>query len=210
MWTKIRLRSVWAMIPLYLLFARPTVTLMLVGLAFAVTGALVRAWAAGAIRKNQMLTTHGPYAFTRNPLYFGSFLIGIGFGIASGRVWILAMFAVFFVLIYGKTMKREEKRLGELFGEEFERYAEAVPRFVPRPTAWSHVTGATSPARPATVSFDDVHDGGIQDGGVATMAPPAIVAPVQFKLRHYVKHREYQALLGIAVMYLLLVAKLAL
>ena len=204
MWTKIRLRSVWAMIPLYLLFARPTLTLMAVGLVFVVAGALVRAWAAGAIRKNQMLTTHGPYAFTRNPLYFGSFLIGVGFGIASGRVWILAMFLTFFVLVYGRTMRREEKRLAQLFGEEFDRYADAVPRFVPRPAEWSNVIGETSPARPAS-GFD-----GGEDRGVATLAPPAIAAPVQFKLRHYIKHREYQALLGISLMYLALAIKLAL
>ena len=40
-------------------------------------------WAAGTIRKNRVLTTHGPYAFTRNPLYFGSFIIGIGFGVLA-------------------------------------------------------------------------------------------------------------------------------
>lgn len=202
MWTKIRLRSAWAMVPLYLLFARPTLPLMLVGLAFTLAGVFVRGWAAGAIRKNQMLTTHGPYAFTRNPLYFGSFLIGVGLGIASGVLWILGAVVVVFALIYGNTMHREEKRLAELFGDEFERYASAVPRFVPRPAAWSDVLGLTSPARPAA-QFPN------GEGGVAVMAAPA-KGTEPFKLRHYLKHREYQTLLGLAVMFLALAVKLAL
>jgi len=206
MWTKIRLRAVWAMVPLYLFFAQPTVPLMLAGLVVALAGVVVRGWAAGSIRKNRVLTTHGPYAFTRNPLYFGSFLIGIGFGIASGVLWILALFLVFFFVIYGKTMRREEKRLAELFGAEFDRYAHAVPRFLPRIPAWSDVTGATSPARPAAAYAT------ASGGNVAVMdnPQPATTANPHFRLSRYLGHREYQALLGIAVMYLALVIKLAL
>ena len=206
MWTKIRLRSVWVMVPLYLYFARPTVTLMIAGLVVALAGVLVRGWAAGSIRKNRVLTTHGPYAFTRNPLYFGSFLIGIGFGIASGELWILAMFLVFFLVIYGRTMRKEERRLTELFGQEFDLYARAVPRFLPwRIPAWSDVTGATSPARPGVTVPQTT------SGTVATIDPPAPAAQTpHFRLSRYLSHREYEALLGIAVMYIALVIKLAL
>ena len=198
MWTRVRLLSAWAMVPVYLLFARPTVTLMTVGFVIALLGILVRGWAAGAIRKNSVLTTHGPYAFTRNPLYLGSSLIGLGVAIASGVAWILVLFALSFGLVYGRTMRREEKRLARLFGAEFERYAEAVPRFIPRPAPWSDVTGETSPARPAAVSF----------GADGAAAIPVARGP--FQLQRYVAHREYQALLGLAAMFLLLVVKLAL
>lgn len=194
------------MVPLYLLLARPTVPLILAGLVLALAGGLVRAWAAGAIRKNRVLTTHGPYAFTRNPLYVGTFLIGLGFAVASGVVWFLAAFLVFFTVIYGKTMRREEKRLAELFGEEFDRYATAVPRFLPRLASWSDVTGETSPARPArpTLALGD-------EGGIAVMeAPPAPVVAAPFQLQRYLANREYQALLGLAVMFLALAVKLAL
>lgn len=207
MWTKIRLRSVWVMVPLYLYFARPTIPLMIAGLAVALAGVLIRGWAAGSIRKNRVLTTHGPYAFTRNPLYFGSFLIGIGFGIASGELWILALFLVFFLVIYGRTMRKEERRLTELFGQEFTRYAQAVPRFLPwRIPAWSDVTGATSPARPGIAATPST------TGTVATIDAPApsVAAAPHFRLSRYLSHREYEALLGIAVMYIALVIKLAL
>jgi hypothetical protein len=206
MWTKIRLRAVWVMVPLYLYFARPTVPVMLAGLVVALAGVLIRGWAAGSIRKNRVLTTHGPYAFTRNPLYFGSFLIGIGFGIASGVWWIFALFLLFFFVIYGRTMKKEERRLTELFGDEFARYARAVPRFLPwRIPAWSDVTGATSPARPAVAYASAA------PGNVAVMDGPDASTPrPHFRISRYLSHREYEALLGIAVMYLALVITLAL
>lgn len=203
MWTKIRLLSAWAMVPVYLLFARPTVPLLVAGLCIALAGIVVRGWAAGAIRKNSILTTHGPYALTRNPLYLGSFLMGMGVAVASGVVWILALLVVFFVIVYGRTMRREEARLSRLFGEEFERYAAAVPRFIPRPAPWSDIIGETSPARPQPPIEEDM------EGGVAVLAPP-VVARGAFQMKRYFAHREYQALLGLGAMFLALAAKLVL
>lgn len=216
--TRIRLGTVWLVVPVYLFLARPSVQLLLIGVAFALLGGLVRGWAAGAIRKNRVLTTHGPYAYTRNPLYFGTFLIGLGFAIASGVVWFLVAFLAFFLVIYGKTMRREEKRLAGLFGEEFDRYADAVPRFLPRIASWSDVTGATSPARPwqtatASAAPEPQSAAGSRDGGVAVMEAPAVPAapPVSaFQLQRYLANREYQAMLGMGLMFLLLAAKLAL
>ena len=63
----------------YLVFARPTPLTLAVGGAIALIGVVVRAWASGHISKNERLATSGPYAHTRNPLYFGSFLIAAGF-----------------------------------------------------------------------------------------------------------------------------------
>ena len=47
-------------------------------------GAAVRTWAAGHIRKREVLAVTGPYAHTRNPLYFGSFLMACG-ALVMGR-----------------------------------------------------------------------------------------------------------------------------
>jgi len=57
----------------YLIFARPTPLTLAVGGGIALIGVIVRAWASGHISKNERLATTGPYAHTRNPLYFGSF-----------------------------------------------------------------------------------------------------------------------------------------
>jgi len=201
MLTKIRLRSAWAIVPLYLWLAEPTVVLILIGAVFAILGGLVRAWAAGTIRKNRVLTTAGPYAFTRNPLYFGSFLIGVGLVIASGRPWFVLLL-VGFVLIYDRVMRKEERRLERLFGDEYRRYAREVPRFLPRriPSA-DEIRGATS-----TVAHL-----GDQQTAVAIEEPPLPRhASNRFLLRRYIAHREYQAMLGIAVMFLALAVKLAL
>jgi len=88
----------------YLIFARPTPLTLAVGAAIAFIGVLVRAWASGHISKNERLATSGPYAHTRNPLYFGSFLIAAGFAIAAHWALLLVVVA-FFVLIYAPTMK---------------------------------------------------------------------------------------------------------
>src|SRR5579872_4849342 len=74
----------------YLILSRPTVKLLLAGGAVAAMGLAIRAWAAGHLVKNQNLATHGPYAYTRNPLYFGSALMAAGFVLAGGS-WVLAL-----------------------------------------------------------------------------------------------------------------------
>ena len=125
-----------AAVVLYL--AHPTPRLIAVGLPIALAGALLRALAAGVIRKDAVLTTSGPYAWTRNPLYLGSFLLGVGFAIMSGN-WIAAMLIVlpsFF--IYPHVIRREEAHLARLFPEAFADYSSRVPRFFPRYTRSSH------------------------------------------------------------------------
>ncbi|HKO97304.1 MAG TPA: isoprenylcysteine carboxylmethyltransferase family protein [Pyrinomonadaceae bacterium] len=117
---------------LFLLFARPTVRTLIAGACVSIPGLLLRAWAAGHIRKNAELATSGPYAFTRNPLYLGSFLLGLGFTISSGRWQLGVLFALLFLGIYLPVMRVESATLAELFGESFKKYAAAVPLFLPR------------------------------------------------------------------------------
>lgn len=116
--------------------ARPRLATLAVGLAVAVVGLLVRAWAAGHIRKNTALAVSGPYAYTRNPLYLGSFVLGLGFSIASGHPLLWALFGALFLGIYWPVMRVEAATLAELFGPEYEKYAQAVPLFLPRLTAY--------------------------------------------------------------------------
>ncbi len=120
----------------FLFFARPTPIALAVGAGVSVLGLAIRAWAAGHIRKNSQLATSGPYAFTRNPLYFGSFLLWLGFTIASGQ-WLLAvLFAALFIGIYLPVMRVETSTMAQLFGSEFESYRQSVPLFFPRLTPY--------------------------------------------------------------------------
>jgi len=119
----------------YLIFARPTPLTLAVGGTIALVGVLVRGWASGHISKNERLATTGPYAHTRNPLYFGSFLIAAGFAIAAH--WsLLLLIVAFFALIYAPTMEREKANIAGRFPLEYEAYSANVPAFVPRPTPW--------------------------------------------------------------------------
>jgi len=103
-------------------------------LVLVLPGLWLRAYASGYVRKNAELTTTGPYAHTRNPLYLGSMLIAFGFAGASGS-WIIAVaLAILFAVIYIPTIQSEEAYLRTHFAG-FDEYAQAVPRLLPRISA---------------------------------------------------------------------------
>lgn len=119
----------------YLVLVRPNPRTLLAGAIVALIGVAIRAWAAGHIAKNKELATSGPYSYTRNPLYLGSFLISIGFAIAAH--WALVLFVIiFFLLIYYPTMRREIANISVWFPRNYPNYATNVPLFVPRLTPW--------------------------------------------------------------------------
>ncbi len=121
---------------LFLIFARPTLTTIAIGLVVALGGVLIRAWASGHIRKAKALAVSGPYAYTRNPLYLGSIILGIGFTVASGVWWLAILFCILFLGIYLPVMRVEIGDMQRIFGAEFKEYERNVPLFFPRPTAW--------------------------------------------------------------------------
>lgn len=120
----------------FLFFARPEPLILLIGAVISIFGLLIRAWASGHIRKNQTLAISGPYAYTRNPLYVGSFIMGLGFTIAAGVWWLAILFAILFLGIYLPVMRNEAKELTDIFGDSFAKYAEEVPLFIPRLTKY--------------------------------------------------------------------------
>jgi protein-S-isoprenylcysteine O-methyltransferase Ste14 len=120
----------------FIALAKPSPRTLIVGAVVSVVGLAIRAWASGHIRKNSELAISGPYAYTRNPLYLGSFLIGLGFTVASGR-WLLALlFAALFLGIYFPVMRVEATTVAGLFGEHYESYKRSVPLFFPRLTPY--------------------------------------------------------------------------
>ncbi len=128
---RIRVPMGFAFTALFLLLARPTARTMLWSLLLVVPGLWLRAYAAGYVRKNAELTTSGPYAHTRNPLYLGSMLIAFGFGAASANWVVVACLGFLFAAIYVPTIQGEEEYLrGRFLG--FDEYAATVPRLLPR------------------------------------------------------------------------------
>ncbi len=133
---RLRLPLGFLLAALYLAFGpRPSPLTLAVGGGLALVGLAIRAWAAGHIVKNDRLATTGPYAHTRNPLYFGSFLIAAGFAIAAHWSLLLVVVA-FFVLVYGPTIEKERVKISARFPDEYARWQQNVPAFVPRPTPW--------------------------------------------------------------------------
>ena len=147
---RLRLPLGFAIAALYLyLTPTPSTTplTLAVGAGIALVGVLIRGWASGHIMKNDRLATTGPYAHTRNPLYFGSFLIGAGFAIAAH--WSLLLLVVaFWALIYAPTMERERANIRGRFPDAYAEYERNVPAFIPRPRAWR------SAAAPERAPFD--------------------------------------------------------
>lgn len=121
---------------LFIWFARPSKLTLGLGGSVALIGLAFRAWSAGHIRKNSALATSGPYAYTRNPLYLGSFLLGLGFTIASGQPLLAIPFVALFLGIYFPVMRVEAADLEKLFGEDYLDYAHRVPLFFPHPIAY--------------------------------------------------------------------------
>jgi hypothetical protein len=151
-------------------------------LALVLPGLWLRGYASGYVRKNRELTTTGPYAYTRNPLYLGSALMAAGFAVALLSGLVAAVLAAGFALIYIPVIASEEAFLRAHFAG-FDAYCRAVPRLIPRLT----------PERFPPEAAD--------------AAPAALISPAEppgFSFALYLQHREYNAAIGTTLLYLCL------
>ena len=126
---------------IFVIFARPTLTSLSIGGAIALAGLAIRAWASGHIRKAKVLAISGPYAFTRNPLYVGSLILGVGFTVAAGVWWLAVVFCLLFFGIYWPVMRVETDDMRRIFGSDFDEYERNVPLLIPRFTPWKNMGG---------------------------------------------------------------------
>jgi protein-S-isoprenylcysteine O-methyltransferase Ste14 len=127
-----RVRLSYPLAVILLLLANPTPGSIVLGAVVGSLGLLLRASAAGHLHKQTFLSTAGPYAYTRNPLYLGSAVLTLGAAIAM-RSWLCAIIlGSYFGLFYWPVMRREEQELRLQHGAAFEGYARAVPLFFPR------------------------------------------------------------------------------
>lgn len=108
------------------------------GLLIIAAGILLRIWASGHLKKEQILTTGGPYRVIRNPLYFGSLLVALGFFFITHSYWILLLTAVYFAISYVPVIRYEEKVLSEKFPGLYSEYSQKVPAFFPTFKPWKY------------------------------------------------------------------------
>jgi protein-S-isoprenylcysteine O-methyltransferase Ste14 len=151
-------------------------------LALVLPGLWLRAYASGYVRKNRELTVTGPYAYTRNPLYLGSMLIAAGFALALLSWPVAVVLAVGFTIIYVPVIASEERFLRSAF-PGFDSYCQRVPRLIPRPMP-------AKPFSPESLPYGD-------EGVTGTAAG-------SFSFTLYNQHREYNAAMGAALLYLCL------
>jgi protein-S-isoprenylcysteine O-methyltransferase Ste14 len=121
---------------LFVFFSRPGWMSLAAGVPIALFGAGIRAWASGHLRKNAELAVSGPYAFTRNPLYFGSFVMAAGCAVCGGSLWLSAWMMSLFLVVYVPVMQAEAAHMRRLFAGDYESWAANVPLFIPRVTPY--------------------------------------------------------------------------
>lgn len=175
---RIRVPAGFLLAPLLIFSAKPTPNSLISGVIISLIGLTIRAWASGYLKKNQELTMTGPYAHTRNPLYFGTFIMAAGIAISTNTWWFVVLFIALYLLIYAPVMMAEAETLKKLFPDAYRSYSKRVPMFVPR----------LSPFREVEKSAPTTDER-------------------KFALSQYLKHREYKAAIGLLLIYALLTTK---
>lgn len=112
----------WVFGPLVLIVAEPTAASIAVGMSIAAVGEALRIWAAGHLNKSREVTSSGPYRWFAHPLYVGSSVMGLGLGIASHNVIIIALIALYLWLTLRAAIRSEEAFLQRTFGDGYDRY----------------------------------------------------------------------------------------
>ena len=123
----------------YLAIARPaSLTVYVICSLLVILGCLLRSWAAGYLFKGKRVAVGGPYAYVRNPLYVGSFVLGAGFCTALWQkplplssLLIASAFLLGFGVVYRAKTLAEEKELVSNLGDPYRHYAGQVPPFLP-------------------------------------------------------------------------------
>lgn len=156
------------------LLARLTWISLIEGVCISLIGLSVRAWASGHLRKEKELAVSGPYRYSRNPLYLGNSILGIGIVVGSRSWWVFGLFVAYFAIFYPLIIRREKERMKELFPEQYEEYRKRVPSFFP---------------------------------SLKKRTPPS---QIKFSWSLYTQNREYRALTGTGVFWLILAAKILL
>lgn len=144
------------------------------GLGFVALGLLIRAWAAGYLHKDARMARTGPYLLVRHPLYLGSCLLALGLIIAFHHWAVTVFLGGLTFLVYRHQILHEEKNLRAHFGKAYEEHSRLVGPLWPKPAGLKLFFSRQG------------HKG------------------ASFSFKQYMKNREYECLLGVAVVVLAL------
>jgi protein-S-isoprenylcysteine O-methyltransferase Ste14 len=130
-----------AAIILLVIIAQPKFWSLIVGGSIVLAGELIRVWATGHLKRNQEVTTSGPYAYLRDPLYLGRLFLLIGFCVMAGRYGLFLFLpvgiCVFAYSYMPRKYKKEMARLERHFGGEYVQYSSYCRSLIPRLKAYA-------------------------------------------------------------------------
>ena len=106
--------------------ASPTRRSLLVGALVGLLGEAIRIWAAGHLEKGREVTTSGPYAWMRHPLYLGSSIMGAGLAIAARNAIVAALVFFYLLVTIAAAIRTEEAHLTTKFGRAYPAYREGA------------------------------------------------------------------------------------
>jgi protein-S-isoprenylcysteine O-methyltransferase Ste14 len=81
-------------------------------------------------RGSQALVTHGPFAYSRNPIYVGNLMILVGVGLLAGSLWHVVLAPALAFAIGHFAIRREEAHLAARFPGEWAEYTARVRRWI--------------------------------------------------------------------------------
>ncbi len=145
-----------------------------IGLIIAALGVLIRAWAAGYLKKDQELACEGPYMIARHPLYLGSCILSLGMILTIQHWFVTIFFGGLTVLIYQHTIRHEEKNLVKHFGDKYRELQKNTGPLWPKPAGLL----------------------------LALKSPNKLFQG--FSFNQYLKNKEYECLAGVIAIFLIL------
>ena len=120
------------LVVVFAVLSQPTLYFFIVGCLFVLDGLLIRLYASGFVYKNKELSTSGPYAYVRHPLYTGNILILIGISLASGCISAFVISIIFFWFYYPAAIEYEDRKLKSLFPDSWDSWSQQTPALVPK------------------------------------------------------------------------------
>jgi len=128
--------------------------LLLFGLGWA-----LRMWAQKylgyRLRIKRSITTSGPYALVRNPIYIGNTLIILGVVIMSEVLWLIPVALLWCGMVYSLVVRYEEQLLAVKYGGDYLDYLAAARRWLPRLT--SPAGGTRFPSSPRQILLAELY-----------------------------------------------------
>jgi len=123
-----------------------TVSLLGLGIRIVVVGYAAEGTSGRNTSKQvaNTLNTTGMYSVVRHPLYLGNYLAWLGLSMFLMNWWVVVIVTLVFWVYYERIMFAEEAFLQRKFGEEFVRWAEATPAFIPDIMKWTPPAGRFS------------------------------------------------------------------